>query len=90
MLYKNILKMSKTFFVVLLMGTCLGASAQRQIPLVYNQENSGRYAQNVKPYEQLIPQQSLRNPLAWSNGKGLVKNFKQWEKRRNECKYSSL
>ena len=80
--------MSKTFFVVLLMGTCLGASAQRQIPLVYNQENSGRYAQNVKPYDQLIPQQSLRNPLAWSNGKGLVKNFKQWEKRRNEISAS--
>lgn len=87
-MYKTILRKSKMLFGVLLTGMCLSASAQRQVPLVFDKENTGRYAKRVTPYEQLVPQQSLRNPLMWSNGKGLVKNLKQWEKRRNEISAS--
>lgn len=87
-MYKTILRKPKMLFGVLLMGMCLSASAQRQVPLVFDKENTGRYAKRVTPYEQLVPQQSLRNPLMWSNGKGLVKNLKQWEKRRNEISAS--
>lgn len=87
-MYKTILRKTKMLFGVLLTGMCLSASAQRQVPLVFDKENTGRYAKRVTPYEQLVPQQSLRNPLMWSNGKGLVKNLKQWEKRRNEISAS--
>ena len=83
-MYETILRKPKMLFGVLLMGTCLAVNAQRQAPLVFNQENTGRYAERVTPYEQLVPQQELRNPLVWNNGKGSVKNLKQWEKRRNE------
>ena len=87
-MYKTILRKPKMLLGVLLTGMCLSASAQRQVPLVFDKENTGRYAKRVTPYEQLVPQQSLRNPLMWSNGKGLVKNLKQWEKRRNEISAS--
>ena len=60
---------------------------KNNIPLVYEVENTG--AQLVKkptftPYDQLKAVPTLPNPFQWSNGKGEVKNFKQWAKRRAE------
>lgn len=54
-------------------------------PLVYNQENSGAPAQIQFPTVDKLPVvKQLPDPLVWSKGKGRVKKFSQWEKRRNE------
>lgn len=78
-----------------LMGTALITSmlfpsnvlAQKNIPLVYDKENTG--AAITKPISILkTPCTTLPDPLAWFSGKGRVKKFKQWEKRRNEISAS--
>ena len=57
--------------------------AQKNIPLVYDKENSGAtYDKNISILK--TPCTTLPDPLAWFDGKGRVKKFKQWEKRRNE------
>ena len=57
--------------------------AQKNIPLVYDKENSGAtYDKNISILKTLCT--TLPDPLAWFDGKGRVKKFKQWEKRRNE------
>ena len=60
--------------------------AQKNVPLVYNVENTGaKFTEPVYPsFAQLPEVKTLPNPFQWSNGKGEVKNFKQWAKRRAE------
>lgn len=54
-------------------------------PLVYVQENSGVPVQIQFPAVDKLPEvKQLPDPLLWSKGKGRVKKFPQWEKRRNE------
>ena len=59
---------------------------QKTIPLVYSMENTGdKYRKPVMPSVEDLPIiKELPNPLSWSNGKGQVKFFKEWERRRNE------
>ena len=66
--------------------TMLAAQAQKNIPLVYDVENTGKNfkAPAMPGYDGLRECRSLTDPLEWSNGKGRVKKFKQWERRRNE------
>ena len=61
------------------------AKAGKKIPLVYNVENTGAEASPVLPsLSEARKCESLPNPLEWSNGKGKVKKFAQWKKRRGE------
>ena len=66
--------------------TMLAAQAQKNIPLVYEVENTGKNfkAPAMPDFDGLRECRSLTDPLEWSNGKGRVKKFKQWERRRNE------
>ncbi len=56
------------------------------IPRVYQQEHTGsHFASPVMPgYDQLPESQELPDPLAWSNGQGIVSNFGEWSRRRSE------
>ena len=61
------------------------ANKKQTIPLVYNAENTGvKYKPTMPSWDDLPIIKELPDPLSWSNGKGRVKSFKQWEKRRNE------
>ena len=75
--------MKKTIFLSLLL-TCSMAKAQR-IPFVYEQENTGANVEVALPDVSELPVvESLTDPLMWSNGKGRVKSFAEWSKRRGE------
>lgn len=76
----------RTMGVVAACMTMLAAQAQKNIPLVYEVENTGKNfkAPAMPGYDGLRECRSLTDPLEWSNGKGRVKKFKQWERRRNE------
>lgn len=58
----------------------------KKIPFVYQEENTGRdYASPVFPqFDQLPVNKELRSPLQWLDGKGEVKKFAEWERRRAE------
>lgn len=87
-----------TIILMLLLGISVLVHAQNpgkdvssakkrvSIPLVYSVENTGsKFRQSAMPsWDDLPIIKELPNPLSWSNGKGEVKSFKQWEKRRNE------
>jgi hypothetical protein len=77
---------SKLTFIVL----CILILAQMhaQIPLVYTSENSGSSCAKP-PLPDPIALKNyplLPDPFAWSDGKGRVTDFKDWECRRNEIK----
>ena len=75
--------MKKTIFLSLLL-TCNMAKAQR-IPFVYEQENTGANVEVALPDVSELPVvESLTDPLMWSNGKGRVKSFAEWSRRRGE------
>lgn len=76
----------RTMGVVAACMTMLAAQAQKNIPLVYDVENTGKNfkAPAMPGYDGLRECRTLTDPLEWSNGKGRVKKFKQWERRRNE------
>ena len=77
--------MTRLLMILGFMALSFGES-KAQIPLVFNQENTGsRYAKPAMPPAHELPMvKTLSSPLAWSNGKGMVRKFKQWERRRNE------
>ena len=68
----------------------LMACAQQpvDVPLVYDVENTGaEFAPPPMPTVDELPSvPMLPDPFAWSDGKGRVKKFSQWAKRRNEIK----
>ena len=79
--------MKKTLTTFLFLGlTLLTVNAQKKIPLVYDQENTGAKfsAPVMSPASELPVINTLTDPLQWSNGRGRALKFKQWERRRNE------
>ena len=78
--------MTKRFFVVLCALLMVTNASVAQVPLVYDQENTGsKYSCPAMPAAEELPMvRELRNPLAWSSGKGVVSKFSKWERRRNE------
>ena len=56
------------------------------VPYVYKVENTGAsYASPVLPkFEDLPIVKDLPNPLEWSDGSGVVTDFKDWSRRRAE------
>ena len=82
--------MKKQLFMslVLLCGVSVGYAQKQKgnVPLVYEVENTGsQFAAPKMPTVDALPEiRELPDPLKWSNGKGKVKSFKDWSKRRNE------
>ena len=78
--------MTKRFFVVLCALLMVTEASVAQVPLVYDQENTGsKYSRPAMSAAEELPMvRELRNPLAWSSGKGVVGKFSKWERRRNE------
>lgn len=79
----NLKYTSFTFFLTLF---CAGLFAQ--IPLVYDEENTGaRYAPPPLPALSELPVvDPLPDPFMWSDNSGRSTNFKDWARRRNEIK----
>lgn len=77
---------SKNIIIASLLSISATAFGQQNIPLVYDQENTGAGAKEPKmlSLKELPSQPLLPNPFAWASKKGEVKDFKDWEKRRNE------
>lgn len=67
------------------LAACSGNNAG-DIPLVYEAENTGAHfkAPEIPEYGMDKPIAELPDPFVWASGKGEVKKFKDWEKRRNE------
>ena len=81
--------MRKITSISLVLAMALSAtqlSAQKNIPLVYDQEFTGaKYGTPELPGIDKLPEvKTLPNPFEFSNSKKLVKKFKDWEKRRSE------
>lgn len=75
--------------LILCLACSLSVSAQKkkskEIPLVYSVENTGANANPILPTRENARKcEALPDPLQWSNGKGRVKKFSQWSKRRGE------
>ena len=71
---------------VLVCGMSLAHAQKGNVPLVYDVENTGsKFAAPAMPGVEALPEsRELPDPLEWSNGKGKVKKFKDWSRRRNE------
>ena len=71
---------------VLLCGMGVAHAQKGNIPLVYDVENTGsKFEAPAMPGIEALPEQrQLPDPFAWSNGKGKVKTFKDWSRRRSE------
>ena len=82
--------MKKQLFMslVLLCGVSVGYAQKQKgnVPLVYEVENTGsQFAAPKMPTIDALPEiRELPDPFQWSNGKGKVKSFKDWAKRRSE------
>ncbi|MBQ6204299.1 MAG: hypothetical protein IJK46_09430 [Prevotella sp.] len=77
----------KRIFILFLSSVVMTtmAQAQRVIPLVYKVENTGAAAKPQLPTKEKAKKvESLTNPFEWSSGKGKVKKFADWSKRRGE------
>ena len=76
----------KSFLLTISILLSLNAFCQKNIPLVYDRENTGAGATApvMLPLEQLPVIKTLPNPFAWASGKGEVKKFNEWEARRQE------
>ena len=78
-------KISFLMLAVAAMGV-MPATAQKEIPLVYDQEFTGaKYAAPAFPsVDEAKSLETLPNPFEFSNSTKQVKKFKDWEKRRAE------
>lgn len=81
-----IIPMKKTVVLSILAFVLLSCSGNKEIPLVYDQENTGAAfaAPQMPDFDELPAIETLPDPLAWADGSGRVKKFSEWEKRRNE------
>jgi hypothetical protein len=63
-------------------------NSNAQIPLVYEQENTGVNCEQppLPALGELTNNPRLPDPFAWSDGSGRVETFSDWECRRNEIK----
>lgn len=63
-------------------------SFAQQLPLVYNEENTGKDC--PIPYLPLLSEtpvvKALPDPFAWSDGRGRISNYSDWRYRRAEIK----
>ncbi|MBR5655444.1 MAG: hypothetical protein IKW98_01985 [Prevotella sp.] len=77
--------MKRLCLVLAMMAGLYHVDAQR-IPFVYEVENTGaKFAAPAMPSVDALPEvRTLPNPLEWSDGKGVVKNFSEWSRRRSE------
>lgn len=82
--------MKKYFLPMFLISTVIFFTNlfSQEMPLVYDVENSG--VNSPVPYlpsfSELPPIQALPDPFEWSDGRGRIENFSDWEYRRNEIK----
>ena len=80
--------MKKISFLMLAVAamSVMPAAAQKEIPLVYDQEFTGaKYAAPAFPsVDEAKSLETLPNPFEFSNSTKQVKKFKDWEKRRAE------
>lgn len=79
--------MKKLLITLLVSAFCIISNAQKNIPLVYNQENTGAgfpAPKMIDELDKLPSNELLPNPFLFANGKREIKNFKEWEQRRNE------
>ena len=79
----------KTTVSLLAIAACIMTAQAQDIPYVYTTEDSGAGmpAPVIYPFDQLPIVKTLPNPLEWSDGTGMVKEFKDWERRRHEIGY---
>ena len=75
-----------SIILLVLVQAALPASAQNNIPLVYDQEDTGsQYPAPAMPsVEQLPVVNTLPDPLLWSDGSGRAERFGDWSRRRHE------
>ena len=66
--------------------TCVAQDEAKQIPLSLGVENTGAAYELPAPpeYSSLQPIEYLPNPLAWSDGRGVVTQYEDWSRRRAE------
>ena len=76
----------KRFALFIILMSCLFSCTQKELPLVYDSENTGAGLEApAMPSMDVLPVVStLPDPLEWSDGSGRVKRFSEWERRRNE------
>lgn len=77
--------MRKILFITAFLA-CANLNAQKQLPLVYDVEDTGvSLPQPKTPEASALPLvYTLRNPLLFQNGRKQVKKFKDWRSRRHE------
>ena len=77
--------MRKILFITAFLA-CASVNAQKQLPLVYDVEDTGASLPlPATPEASELPLvYTLRNPLLFQNGKKKVKKFKDWRRRRHE------
>lgn len=70
----------------LYLASILIAISCQEIPLVYESENTGSgYPHPVMPvFDELPVNDFLPDPFLFTDGRSKVRNFRQWERRRNE------
>ena len=75
-----------SIILLVLVQAALPASAQNNIPLVYDQEDTGSQypAPDMPSVEQLPVVNTLPDPLLWSDGSGRAERFGDWSRRRHE------
>ena len=80
------MKRIKSFLIAAAVLTAVSVSAQKSIPLVYDQEFAGaKYPAPAFPtVDEAKALETLPNPFEFSNSTKQVKKFKDWEKRRAE------
>ena len=66
----------KSAFYALVLGTLMAFQVKAELPLVYDQENTGAaYGAPVFPaYNELVSAPLLPDPFAWSDGRGYVQD----------------
>lgn len=80
------MKRIKSFLIAAAVMTATAVTAQKSIPLVYDQEFAGsKYPAPAFPsVDDAKALETLPNPFEFANSKKQVKKFKDWEKRRAE------
>jgi hypothetical protein len=82
-------KRSKLTLLLLLLNTYLAFNSfAQEIPLVYDEENTGAsFSKPVLPaFSELPVVEPLTDPFMWSDGSGRSTNFSDWSHRRSEIK----
>lgn len=81
------MKTSRLFFIALLVAGLLSAcTSDKEIPLVFDKENTASVydAPKMLDLPDLPVVETLPDPFMFSDGKGKVTKYSQWERRRAE------